>query len=111
MRIADILPKGEENAIKSEELARMAGVSTTRQLRLLVADERAAGALILSTLKGGYFMPDDGAKGRAEITAYSRTLEARALNTLKALSPARRALRKMEAADSGQITVSDQFTE
>lgn len=110
MRIADILPKGEENAIKSEELAHRMGVPSTRQLRLLVAEERAAGALILSTLKGGYFMPDDGAKGRAEITTYSRILEARALSTLKALNPARRALRKMEAADSGQITVSDQFT-
>lgn len=110
MYIADILPKGEENAVRSEDLARMTGVPTTRQLQQLIAEERAAGALILSTLRGGYFMPDDGAKGRAEITAYTRTLEARALNTLKAISPARRALRKMEAADSGQITVSDQFT-
>jgi len=104
MRIADILPKGEENAIKSAELARMAGVPTTRQLQQLVAEEREAGALILSTLKGGYFLPDDGEKGRMELAAYVRTLRARALNTLKVLKPANKALKAMETPETEQIT-------
>lgn len=104
MRIADILPKGEENAIKTAELVRLLGVASSRELRQLVSKEREAGALILSTLKGGYFLPDDGEKGKAELAAYVRTLKAHALNTLKVLKPANKALKAMEAPETERHT-------
>ena len=53
-----ILPKGAENAIKTDTLQRLLGMNDMRTLRKLISSERAAGAVILSSDKG-YFLPDD----------------------------------------------------
>ena len=92
-RIATLLPRGEGNAIPTRELMALAGYGTVRQLQKQIEAERAAGALILSSSTGGYYLPADGEDGRAEIIRYERTLRRRAVNTLRPLKTARRALR------------------
>ena len=94
--IASILPVGAENAIPSARLVEMIDCGTVRKLQSLIAKEREAGALILSTTTGGYFMPDTGQKGREEIAAFVAVLHARAVNTLKAVKAARAALAVMD---------------
>lgn len=102
--IYDLLPHGEANAIPSRQLVELVGASSVRELQSRIAGEREAGAMILSTCKGGggYFKPSDGTEGRAEIERYIRTLLARALNTLRALSGAKAALAS-DSALEGQI--------
>ena len=64
-----------------------------------------AGALILSKSGsgGGYYLPDDGEAGRREIAAFVRTVNARAVNSLRTLKAARRALEIAE----GQTNLFD----
>lgn len=90
--IAELLPVGAENAVSSRSLAQMVGCGDVRQLQSMIAKERERGALILSTTRGGYFLPDTGQKGKQEIAAFVAALHARALNTLKAAASARKAL-------------------
>lgn len=101
--IFDLLPQGETNAVASKMLADMVGVKTVRELQHRVAAERDAGALILSTCKGGYYRPADGEQGTREIARFIQTLQARALNTLRAIKTARKAL----AGVDGQLNFDD----
>lgn len=103
--LAEFLRHGEANAIATAELVRLTGCSSARELQSLIADERARGEIILSTSRagGGYFLPADGAAGRQELARFCATMRARALNTLAAMRPARRALRELD----GQISISN----
>lgn len=94
MSIFERLPKGEENAISSSNLAKQCGYKSIRDLRAKVAAERYAGAPILSTAKhgGGYFRADDGEKGQQELEACRRTLAAKARKLFGALRPINEAL-------------------
>lgn len=83
-----ILPKGAENAIKTDTLQRLLGMNDMRTLRKLISNERAAGAVILSSDKG-YFLPDDGEKGRAEAEAFIATMTAKGAGTIRAVNSAR----------------------
>ena len=71
MKIYDIVPQGEENAIPAAEVCRILGV-TPRERRAIAARELNEGLLVLySTQKpGGYFRPSDGEKGRQEIQRF-----------------------------------------
>ena len=103
--IESLLLEGEENAIPSNQLVKMGQFKSVRELQAQVAREREAGALILSTCRGGagYFLPSAGEAGKREIAAFVATLRARALNTLRALKTAREALESVE----GQVTLDD----
>lgn len=101
--IFDLLPRGEENAVSSKALADLVGVKTVRELQHRVSAERESGALILSTCRGGYFRPAAGEQGQREIAAFARTLQARAINTLRAIRAAREALENVE----GQLDLDD----
>lgn len=83
-----ILPKGAENGIKTPELLRLTGLSDTRTIRKLISDERAAGAVILSG-ETGYYLPDDGEKGRRETEAFVATVTAKGVNTIRAVRSAK----------------------
>ena len=98
--IYSLLLEGAENAIPSKELARMAGLRSVRQLQDEIAQERDAGAVILSTCRngGGYYLPAEGDTGRREIEEYVRTLKSRALNTLRAIRSARAALSDLDGS-------------
>jgi hypothetical protein len=99
--IADLLPRGEKNAIPTRELMSLSGYASARQLQKQIEAERAAGALILSASTGGYFRPSAGEVGRAEICRYEATLRRRAISTFRTLKTARRALRELD----GQVQI------
>ncbi len=90
--------RGAENAISSENLVMLAGLSDKRILQAEIEHERSCGALILSkcTHGGGYYLP----ASRAELVAFERTLRRRALGTLRTLRSARQALKIMEGQEA-----------
>ena len=97
-----ILPKGAEHGISAAELLRMTGLSDTRVIRKLIADERAAGAVILSGMNG-YYLPDDGEKGRRETEAYIAAMGAKGISTLRAIRSAKAYLANLP----GQIEIGN----
>lgn len=103
--IESLLPHGAENAITAEQISKTLGISSVRYVRRLVSNERQSGRNILSTNAsgGGYFLPDSGEKGRAEMVHYVNTIRAKARKTLAAATPAIEALKH----DYNQITWED----
>lgn len=103
--VESLLLQGEENALPSGELVQLTGFKSVRELQNEIAREREAGALILSTCRGGggYFLPAPGEAGQREIGAFVATLRARALNTLRVLKAAREALEGLD----GQVSLDD----
>ena len=91
-QIAGLLPFGKENAVTTQELMRLTGCGSARELQQRIAYERERGAVICSGSGKGYWRPKD----RQEIEQFIKTMKARALNTLKAVRSARRALRVPE---------------
>lgn len=102
MNVYKALRYGKENAIPSKVLAQALGFQTVRELQKQIERERAAGAVILSdAYGGGYYLSDDP----EELRRFTRTLEARARNTLKAVESAQRAL----DAATGQVRIAGWF--
>lgn len=88
-RVWDSLRYGRENAIPSKILAEALGFRSVRELQKAVEAERAAGAVILCDSQGaGYYLSNDP----MELQRFTRTLNARARNTIKAAESAQRAL-------------------
>ena len=97
--ISDLLLEGAENAIPAKELAKMAGLPNVRQLQEEIAQERDAGAVILSTCRNGVGITSRrGGYRPREIEEYIRTLKSRALNTLRAIRSARAALSDLDGS-------------
>ena len=98
LMIYELLKRGQSNAIPTAELVKLSGCKSARDLQEVIAREREAGHLILSSCRrgGGYYLPAPGAEGRAEIQAFISTLRSRALNTLRILRDAKRALAELE---------------
>ena len=97
-KVAEALHYGRENAIPSKMLAHSLGFGSVRELQKAIEAERAAGAVILSDSSGGgYYLSDDP----AELRRFTRTLKARARNTLKAIRSAQRALDAATAREEG----------
>ena len=89
MKVFDYLRHGKENAIPSKTLAKALGFQSVRDLQKQIERERAAGAVILSDpCGGGYYLSNDP----DELRRFTRTLNARAKNTLRAAESAQRAL-------------------
>jgi len=89
MKVFDSLHYGKENATPSKTLAKALGFRSVRDLQKQIERERAAGAAILSdSCGGGYYLSND----LDELQRFTRTLSARARNTLKAAESAQRAL-------------------
>lgn len=93
--IEKFLLEGKQNAIKSQKLADLVGCKSVRELQQVIAEERAAGAVILSTCRhgGGYFLPIIGDK--QEVIEFIQTLRSRAKNTLVAIESAEAYLRQL----------------
>ena len=88
-RVRDSLRYGKAAAIASKPLAEALGFRSVRDLQKQIEKERAAGAVILSDpCGGGYYLSD----APAALLRFTRTLEARARNTIKAAKSAHRAL-------------------
>lgn len=89
MKVFDSLHYGKENAIPSKTLAKALGFQSVRDLQKQIERERAAGAVILSdSCGGGYYLSNDP----EELLRFTRTLNARARNTIKAAQSAQKAL-------------------
>ena len=89
MKVFDFLRYGKENATPSKILAKALGFQSVRDLQKQIERERAAGAVILSDpCGGGYYLSNDP----EELRRFTRTLHARARNTVKAAQSAQRAL-------------------
>lgn len=90
--VASFLHKGAESAIPTRQLVELTGCASARQLQTLISQEREHGVVILSRPNGGYYLPADGLKGREEMRAFVSTINARAINTLRAAASAKAAL-------------------
>ena len=98
--IEKFLLVGKENAIKSQKLADLVGCKSVRELQQIIAAERAAGSVILSTGQsgGGYFLPNPN--NISEVKEFIVTLERRGKNTLLALKSAKSYLEQAERAEN-----------
>lgn len=99
--IYDLLPEGQQNAISRRELIALTGMSD-RALRKAIADERRAGALILSSVEygsSGYFRPSPGNAG--ELRRYIASMTSRGRETFAVLKAAKAALAKIERSAAG----------
>lgn len=96
--IEKFLLEGKRNAISSQRLADLAGCKSIRELQQVIAEERASGAVILSTCEngGGYFRP----KNVNEAKEFIKTLESRGKNTLAALKSARDYIKRYEGEEA-----------
>lgn len=93
--VYQVLPKGKENAVRSQQLCNVLGYDSVRELQKEIARERQNGAVILSSTEGGYYQ----AGNDWEIKEFVKTLESRAKNTFLALRSARRLMGQQGAAD------------
>lgn len=102
MKVYDSLRYGKENAIPSKALAQALGFQSVRDLQKQIERERADGAVILSDPHGGgYYLSNDP----VELRRFIHTLNARAVNTIRASESAQRAL----DAATGQERMDEWF--
>lgn len=92
MVIYDLIPIGAAHAISRRELAALTGLSD-RQLRCRIAQERKAGALILSTTEGGggYYR----AASADELRRYVLSMRSRSRETLAVIRAAEQAVEQI----------------
>lgn len=76
--IDPLLPIGKENAITTQELMRISGCGSSRELRQRIALERERGAIICSGSGRGYWKP----KNRQEIQEFIKTMDANIMLTI-----------------------------
>lgn len=98
MKVHEALKRyGHGNAIPTKTLAAILGFSTVRELQKQIERERCAGAVILSDPRGGgYYLSNDP----VELRRFTKTLNARAQNTLRAARSAQQALDAAEGQES-----------
>ena len=94
--IEGLLPVGKENAVTTQDLVKLSGCGSARELQQRIAYEREHGAIICSGSGRGYWRPKD----RQEIRQFVKTMDARAFNILKATRGAKKTLREPEGQQS-----------
>ena len=99
--IADLIPKGRENAILLNDLGRVTGLNT-RTVKRLVQDLRDDGEVILSSAGGGYFYPTEDERGLEEVTRYINMMEQQAKSRFVRIRSAERWQREY-----GQVRIED----
>lgn len=82
--IEGLLPVGKENAVTTQDLVKLSGCGSARELQQRIAYEREYGAIICSGSGRGYWRPKD----RQEIQEFVHTMNARALNKIKSYADA-----------------------
>lgn len=99
MKVYDALNYGRENAIPAKTLAKLLGFKSKRELQKEIERERNCGLVILTDFSGGgYFRSNDV----DDLKKFTRTMNAKAKNTLRALESAERELNRV----SGQETMA-----
>ena len=87
MKLLEIIPRGEQNAIHTKELSRRM-LTNDRAIIREIHEERCKGNIICSSKKG-YYLPD----GINEVHAWYKSARKRALSTLSCLKTARKMLK------------------
>ena len=105
MNVSDFLLPGEELAIPARDLCRLAGLENTRSLRAAIDRERLDGALILASDRGYYLPASDPLQARPEMLAFLRRQDARLVSNRRSVKAVRRALRELDRAAGGQVTL------
>lgn len=100
MDFSAYLPRGKSHAIKAPELARRLGYSSERAMRKDIAEYRAAGGIICSTTKGGYYLPGS----RMELIQFINQMEKHAASIYKSIRSARKELKQIEGQTSLNLT-------
>lgn len=104
-RIFSLLLEGEENALSSVELARLAGYKSQRSMRVAVDREREQGLLVLAS-EAGYFRPAAGNRGVMEVRRFIRRQDARVASNRRTIRLIRARLRELEKRPlEGQETI------
>ena len=98
--VLEFLKVGKKNAIPTSELLSLTGIGNAKELRLAVARERRAGAVILSSCAGGYYLPAT----KDEIEEFVRTQDKKARSIMVSIKSARNCLRTLE----GQLAIEEQ---
>ena len=93
-KIFSLLLEGEQNALPAAHLAELGGYRDTRALRLEIDRERE-NSLILASDRG-YFRPQPGDKGLAEIRAFVKRMDGRCASNRRATKKARAVLRELQ---------------
>lgn len=96
--IEEILERGQPNKKTFEELQILTGCKDSRRLRKIIAAERKAGAIILSSPHGGYWLPED----IEEVERYVSTMTKEAKSIFKAVQPARRYIKAVRGGENGR---------
>lgn len=90
--VNEYLRVGEEKKRSTDELLMLTGIEDKRALRKQIAKERLDGHLILSSVKGGYFLPAT----KEEIEKYTQTITREALSMLKGLKYCKLKLKELD---------------
>lgn len=105
-KIFSLLLEGEANALSASELTQLAGFKSERSLRQAVDRERE-NSLILASDRG-YFRPQPGDAGIAEIRAFVRRMDSRMKSNRQTIRACKRALKAAANAPlDGQQTFFD----
>ena len=89
-KLLSVIGKGEENAIKQEEITRLTGLSA-RDTRAIIERLRAGGMVICSS-NAGRFFPEN----IEELDSYVKRIQASVRAECIALAPARRLLKEWQ---------------
>lgn len=71
-KVSDLLGYGPDRGLTLSDLRRLTGLDP-RTIRLMIRDERMAGALIISDNRSGYYLADDA----AEVKHFVRSMRCR----------------------------------
>ena len=93
-KIFSLLLEGEANALSAAELTQLAGFKNERSLRQAI-DRELENSLILASDRG-YFKPQPGDKGIAEIRAFVRRMDGRCASNRRVTQKARAVLRELQ---------------
>ncbi|MCD8363008.1 MAG: hypothetical protein LUC98_08630 [Lachnospiraceae bacterium] len=95
--LEEILKGGREQATPTRDLMRILRLDSERELRLLIAHERAEGVPICSTTTppGGYFLPENAAEARHFVAS----MDSRLQEITKATAAVRKYLETMEEGE------------
>lgn len=96
-RLLCAIPKGKENALHNEELARQLGVSPTKVKRM-IQDAREQGMPIVSS-KCGYWITED----REELKVFANSMEKQAKMRFLSI----KAIKHTLSGTDGQICLPD----
>ena len=95
-KILSLLLEGEENALSASELTQLAGFKNERSLRQAVDRERENSVILASDR--GYFRPQPGDKGLAEICAFVKRMDSRMKSNRQAVRVCKRVLKQAAKA-------------